>query len=56
MAKQKLTVCLDADLMRVAEEVATKRGTSIDALVARIVEELAAQDLRYEDDWSRAER
>lgn len=49
MAKKKLTVRLDADLVRKAELVAAKRGTSIDALVARLVEGLVVQDVPYEE-------
>ncbi len=48
MAKTNLTVQLDEDVIRRAKVVAAKRGTSVSALVARQISELADQDERYE--------
>jgi hypothetical protein len=55
MAKTNLTLQLDADVVRRARVVAAKRGTSVSALVARELTEIAAADERYEQASRRAE-
>jgi hypothetical protein len=55
MAKTNLTLQLDEEVIRRARVVAAKRGTSVSALVARELTELAAQDARYEQARLRAE-
>ncbi len=55
MAKTNLTLQLDEDVVRRVRVVAAKRGTSVSALVARELAELADQDERYEQARSRAE-
>lgn len=54
MAKTNLTLQLDEDVIRRARVAAAKRGTSVSALVARELAELAAQDDRYEQARERA--
>lgn len=54
MAKTNLTVQLDEDVIRRAKVVAAKRGTSVSALVARQLNDLAAEDDRYEAARKRA--
>lgn len=54
MTKMNLTVQLDADVIQRAKVVAAKRGTSVSALVARQLNELAAEDERYEAARQRA--
>ena len=54
MAKTNLTVQLDEDVVRRAKVAAAKRGTSVSALVARQIDELATQDERYEQARQRA--
>lgn len=54
MAKTNLTIQLDEEVIRRARIVAAKRGTSVSALVAREVAELAAHDDRYEQAHERA--
>jgi len=54
MAKTNLTLQLDEDVVRRARVVAAKRGTSVSALVARELAELAARDERYEAAQRRA--
>lgn len=54
MAKTNLTVQLDDEVIRRARVVAAKRGTSVSALVARQIDELAAQDERYDAARQRA--
>lgn len=54
MMKTNLTLQLDADVIRRAKVVAAKRGTSVSALVARQLNELAAEDERYEAARQRA--
>ena len=54
MAKANLTVQLDTEGIRRARIVAAKRGTSVSALVAREISELADQDDRYEQARERA--
>lgn len=49
MARRNLTVQLDDEVIRQAKVVAAKRGTSVSGLVARELEELVAQDARYEE-------
>ena len=46
--RRNLTVQLDEDTIRQAKILAAKRGTSVSGLVARELEELVAQDARYE--------
>ena len=48
MTKANLTLQLDKEIIRRAKIVAAKRGTSVSALVARQLAELAAHDERYE--------
>lgn len=55
MTKTNLTLQLDDEVVRRARIVAAKRGTSVSALVARQLLELAAQDDRYEAAQRRAE-
>jgi uncharacterized protein YbjT (DUF2867 family) len=55
MAKTNLTVQLDVEIIRRARIVAAKRGTSVSALVASEIDDLVAQDARYEDAHRRAE-
>lgn len=55
MAKTNLTLQLDKEVVRRARVVAAKRGTSVSALVARELAELADQDERYELARLRAE-
>lgn len=54
MAKTNLTIQLDAEVIRRARVVAAKRGTSVSALVARELDQLVAQEGRYEDARRRA--
>ena len=54
MTKTNLTLQLDAEVIRRARIVAAKRGTSVSALVARELDQIAAQDERYEDSRRRA--
>jgi plasmid stability protein len=54
MAKTNLTVQLDEDVIRRARVVAAKRGTSVSALVARELNQIVAQDERYEEAQRRA--
>jgi hypothetical protein len=56
MAKSNLTLQLDEEVIRRARVVAAKRGTSVSALVARELAELADQDERYEQARGRAEQ
>jgi hypothetical protein len=49
MAKRNLTVQLDDDVIARAKIVAAKRGMSVSGLVAQQLEELAANDERYDD-------
>jgi hypothetical protein len=55
MAKTNLTLQLDDEVIRRARVVAAKRGTSVSALVARELAELADRDERYEQARVRAE-
>lgn len=55
MARTNLTLQLDEDVIRRARLVAAKRGTSVSALVAREIADLAAQDDRYEQAHQRAQ-
>jgi hypothetical protein len=48
MRKTNLTVRLDEDVVRRARVAAARRGTSISALVAQQITDLADQDERYE--------
>jgi hypothetical protein len=54
MPRANLTLQLDEDVIRRAKVVAAKRGTSVSALVARELTELAASDERYEAAHRRA--
>ncbi len=54
MAKTNLTVHLDEEVIRRAKVVAAKRGTSVSALVARQLDELVAEDERYDAARGRA--
>ena len=54
MARRNLTLQLDEDVIWRAKVLAAKRGTSVSGLVARELEELVAQDARYEEAWRRA--
>lgn len=54
MARRNLTVQLDEDTIRQAKILAAKRGTSVSGLVARELEQLVAQDARYEEARRRA--
>jgi len=54
MAKRNLTLQLDEDVIRRAKVLAAKRGTSVSGLVARELENLVADDARYEEAWQRA--
>jgi hypothetical protein len=48
MAKRNLTVQLDDETIRHAKVVAAHRGMSLSGLVAQQLNELAAEDERYE--------
>jgi hypothetical protein len=52
--KTNLTVQLTEETARRAKMLAAKRGTSVSALVARQIDELVAQDERYEEARGRA--
>jgi hypothetical protein len=54
VGKTNLTVQLDEEVVRRARVVAAKRGTSVSALVARQLNELADEDERYEAARQRA--
>ena len=54
MSRANLTIQLEADVIRRAKVVAAKRGTSVSALVAQRVTELADEDERYEEARRRA--
>jgi hypothetical protein len=54
MGKTNLTIQLDEDVIRRARVVAARRGTSVSALVARQLADLAAEDERYESARRRA--
>jgi Family of unknown function (DUF6364) len=55
MTRTNLTLQLDEAVVRRARVVAAKRGTSVSALVARKLQELADGDDRYEQARIRAE-
>ena len=54
MARRNLTLQLDEDMIRLAKILAAKRGTSVSGLVAHELEQLVAQDARYEEARRRA--
>ncbi len=54
MATTNLTVRLDSDLLRRAQAIAAKRGTSVAAMVALELEQLVARDVSYEEAMHRA--
>ncbi|MCZ7536100.1 MAG: DUF6364 family protein [Acidimicrobiia bacterium] len=54
MSRTNLTIQLESDVIRRAKVVAAKRGTSVSALVAQELTELADEDERYEDARRRA--
>jgi hypothetical protein len=54
MARRNLTLQLDEDVIQRAKVLAAKRGTSVSGLLARELEDLVAQDARYEEAWRRA--
>lgn len=54
MARRNLTLKLDEDVIRRAKVLAAKRGTSVSGLMAHELEQLVAQDARYEEAWRRA--
>lgn len=54
MAKTNLTLQLDAETILRAKVVAARRGTSISALVAKQLEELVADEERYDAAHRRA--
>jgi hypothetical protein len=55
MVKRNLTLQLDAEVIRRARIVAAKRGTSVSALVAHELIDLAEREDRYELARERAE-
>jgi hypothetical protein len=55
LAKRNLTLQLEEDVIRQAKIMAAKRGTSVSGLVAHELQQLVAQDARYEEAWRRAE-
>jgi Family of unknown function (DUF6364) len=55
MAKTNLTLHLDTEVIHRARVVAARRGTSVSALVARELIELAEREDRYERARERAE-
>ncbi len=55
MARTNLTLQLDEDVIRRARVVAAKRGTSVSAMVARELDALVEQDVRYEEAQRRAQ-
>ena len=54
MGKRNLTLQLDEDVIHKARVLAARRGTSISGLVARELEELVAEDARYDAAMRRA--
>jgi plasmid stability protein len=54
VAKTNLTIQLDEEVVRRAKVVAARRGTSVSALVAREIDQLASEDERYEEARARA--
>jgi hypothetical protein len=54
VGRTNLTLQLDDDVIRRAKILAAKRGTSVSALVARQLDELVAEDDRYEAARQRA--
>jgi hypothetical protein len=54
VARRNLTLQLDEDVIQRAKVLAAKRGTSVSGLLARELEDLVAQDARYEEAWRRA--
>jgi Family of unknown function (DUF6364) len=54
MTKRNLTVQLDEQVIRDAKVAAARRGTSVSGLVAGQLEQLVAEDARYEDAARRA--
>lgn len=48
MAKTNLTLQLEVETVLRAKVLATRRGTSLSALVAKQIEDLVAEDERYE--------
>ena len=54
MARRNLTVQLDEETIRQAKVLAAAQGTSVSGLVARELEQLVAQNARYEDARRRA--
>jgi hypothetical protein len=55
VSRRNLTLQLDEEVIRRAKMLAAKRGTSVSGLVARELEELVAQDARYEEARRRAQ-
>ncbi len=55
MARTNLTLQLDEEIIRRARVVAAKRGTSVSGLVTRELEDLVADDDRYEQARHRVE-
>jgi hypothetical protein len=54
MTKANLTIQLERDVIRRAKVAAARRGTSVSALVARQIADLADEDERYEAAHRRA--
>jgi hypothetical protein len=54
VARTNLTLQLDQEVIRRARIVAARRGTSVSALVARELTDLADRDERYEEASRRA--
>ena len=54
MARRNLTLQLEEAVIKRAKVVAAKRGTSISGLVTRQLEDLVAQDARYDEAMRRA--
>jgi hypothetical protein len=54
VARRNLTVQLDEETIRQAKILAAERGTSVSGLVARELEQLVAQNARYQEARRRA--
>jgi hypothetical protein len=54
MAKQNLTVTLDAEIIRKARVLAAQRGSSISEMVSRTIDELVSKAETYDAARARA--
>ncbi len=55
MGSRNITLSLPDDLVRRAKVLAAQRDTSVSALVAELLQQVAGSDLDYADAWAREE-